>query len=78
MKKINVNINDIDNFQLQAQQFASHQLNANLTSCNIPQICMNTPQEDNFLESMENHLDHCAKYFQQVKDTPIHPCVSYH
>jgi hypothetical protein len=44
----------------------------------MPQICINTPQEDNFLESMENHLDHCAKYFQQVKDTPIHPCVCYH
>jgi hypothetical protein len=60
------------------EQFPSHQLNANLTNCNIPQIYINTPQEDTFLESMENYLDHHAKYFLQFKDTPIHPCVCYH
>jgi hypothetical protein len=57
MTNINVNTIDINNFQLQAQQLPSHQLNTNLTSCNIPQNCINATHEDPFLESMENSLD---------------------
>jgi len=30
------------------------------------------------LESMENSLDHQIKYFEQLKDTSIHPCVCFH
>jgi RNase P subunit RPR2 len=26
----------------------------------------------------ENSLDHRVKYFEQLKDTPIHPCVCCH
>jgi hypothetical protein len=75
MTNINVNTIDINHFQLQAQQLPSHQLNTNLTSCNIPQSCINETHDDTFLESMENSLDHQIKYFEQLKDTPIHPCV---
>ncbi len=68
----------INNFQLQAQQLPSHQLNTNLTSCNIPQNCINATHEVTFLESMENSWDHQIKYFKQLKDTLIHPCVCFH
>jgi hypothetical protein len=45
---INVNISDIHNFQLQAQQLPSHQLNTNLilVTSNIPQNFINTTHED--------------------------------
>jgi hypothetical protein len=77
MTNINININGINNYQLQTQQLPSHQLNTNLTSCNIPHN-YNTTQEDIFLKSMKNLLDHQVKYFEQLKDTPIHPCVYFH
>jgi hypothetical protein len=67
----------INNFQLQAQQLPSHQLNTNLASCNIPHNCINPTLEDTLLESMENSLDHQIKYFEQLKDTLIHPCVCF-
>jgi hypothetical protein len=68
----------INNFQLQAQELPSHQLNTNLTSSNILQNCINAIHEDTLLESMENSLDHQIKYFEQLKDTSIHPCVCFH
>jgi type 1 fimbria pilin len=47
MTNINVNINEINNSQLQTgQQLPSHQLNTNLTNCNIPQNYIDTTQED--------------------------------
>ncbi len=58
MKNINVNINNIYNYKLQAQQLPFHQLNTNLINCNIPQNRINTTHEDTFLESMKNSLDH--------------------
>ncbi len=58
MTNINVNTNNINNSQLQAQQLPFHQLNTNLTSCNIPQNCINTTHEDTFWESMKISLDH--------------------
>jgi hypothetical protein len=78
MTNINVNTIDINNFQLQAQQFPSHQLNTNLTSCNIPQNCIDVTHEDTFMESIKNSLDYQIKYFEQLKDTPVHPCVCFH
>jgi len=77
MTNISVNTIDINNFQLQAQQLPSHQLNTNLTSCNIPQNCINATHEDTFLESTKNSLDHQIKYFE-LKDTPVRPCVCFH
>jgi len=77
MTYINVNTIDINNFQLQAQQVPSHQLNTNLTSCNIPQNCIDATREDTFLESTKNSLDHQIKYFE-LKDTIVHPCVCFH
>jgi hypothetical protein len=48
MTNINVNINNINNSQLQAQRLPFHQLNTNLTSCNLPKICINIAHEDTF------------------------------
>jgi hypothetical protein len=77
MTNISVNTIDINNFQLQAQQLLSHQLNTNLTSCNIPQNCVDATHEDTFLESTKNSLDHQIKYFE-LKDTPVRPYVCSH
>jgi hypothetical protein len=56
MTNINVNTNEINNSQSQTgQQLPSHQLNTNLTNCNIPPNYIDTTQEDTFLESMEIH-----------------------
>jgi hypothetical protein len=64
MTNINVNTNEVNNAQLWAgQQLPSHQLNIDLTNCNIPQNYIDTTQEDAILESMENSLDHWVQYF---------------
>jgi len=67
-----------NNFQIQTQQLPSHQLNTNLTRCNMPLNYVDITQEDIFLESMKNSLDHHVKYFEQLKDTSIHPFVCCH
>ncbi len=76
MININVNISDIHNFQLQAQQLPSHQLNTNLilVTSNIPQNFINTTHEDTFLELMINSLDHWINILNNLKDAPIHSC----
>jgi hypothetical protein len=56
----------------------SHQLNTNLTSCNMPQNYVDITQDDIFLESMKNSLDHHGEYFEQLKNTSIHPFVCCH
>jgi hypothetical protein len=33
---------------------------------------------ENILTTLENPSSHHDKYFQQLLDTPIHPCVCYH
>jgi len=33
---------------------------------------------ENILTTLENPSPHCDKYFQQLLDTPIHPCACCH
>jgi uncharacterized Fe-S center protein len=75
MTNINININDINNFQSQTQQLPSHQLNTNLTSCNMPQNYVDITQ-DIYLESMKNSLDHQVNILNNLRIHQFtHLCV---
>jgi hypothetical protein len=48
------------------------------STINVHNTLNSNIKHENILTTLENPSPRCDKYFQQILDTPIHPCVCSH